>query len=117
MKRNYTLIDASGRPYLTATDRKALDAMIATESVRANTARKQYAIRQATASEFRAVNDGLEWNAVNPKSGRSDKEAAKRMLETIHKLQKENKTCYCLLSWNRGDMNVSNTTKQLFFLN
>lgn len=112
----YTLIDPSGHPYITATDRKALNAMLATHCVRANTARKQYAIRIAQPSELQDVKNALRAKAEGAiPAVPSERARCAGMLDKIRDDENGGKTCLCLLSWDRGDLNPKNTTKQLFF--
>ena len=114
-QRQFTLIDASGRTYITPTDRRVLKAMIATESIRACSARKQYAIRGENGELDRAVTI-LEATAQRANTLPGEREACRKMLQRIRSFEDAGDGCLVLLSWNKGDLNPKNTNKQLFFL-
>lgn len=113
--KHYTLIDASGRAYITATDRKALEMMLSTESVRCSTARKEYALRGQNGTELQNLVSRLEETATNGHGLPCDRLAAAKMLATIRSRIDED-LCLVLLSWEKGDTTRSHTSKQLFFL-
>lgn len=113
--KKYTLIDASGRAYITTTDRKALEMMLSTESVRCSTARKEYALRGQNGTELQNLVSRLEETVTNGRGLPCDRLAAAKMLATIRSRIDED-LCLVLLSWEKGDTTRSHTSKQLFFL-
>lgn len=114
MTPDYTLIDPSGRCYITATDRQALNTMLVSGKTEACTQRKRYGIRPESGELAKAVAtltasaDGT-LSFVLP----SERAACGRMLDTIRKQQDLGKTCYCLLVMDRN--NPRNLYRQLFF--
>lgn len=123
MPTRYTLVDASGRPYITATDRKALETMLATGTVRARSARKTYAIRVAQVAEIDRVKAALRTKS-KPECRytiAAEKTACAKVLETVEANLSLGKTCFCLLSWDKehdtGDWISARAEKMLFFRN
>ena len=113
--KNYPLIDVSGRTHITATDRKALEMMLAAECIRCTTTRKEYALRGQNGAELRTVIERLKHTIADRRSLPCDRLASGRMLSTIQSRMIED-LCLVLLSWDKGDIQRSNTSKQLLFL-
>jgi hypothetical protein len=79
--RTFTVIDKSGLAYMTQTDRNALKLMLATESVRCCTAKKQYWMRGS--QKLSEIKEHLESMVADARTLHWDREGAQRMLAKI----------------------------------
>ena len=83
MSKYYKLIDSTGRPYITAADRKALALMVHCRAVAANSARKSYKIR--ISQDLLKITARLEERVSDAKLLGFEQKDAQRMLQTIQK--------------------------------
>jgi len=90
--KQYTIIDESGRAYMTGTDRKALNAMLACNAVRAHTARKRYAIR--ISCNLDAIRTKLQSKVDDSRMLSCDRRAAGEMLVKIDKEMQSGRLFY-----------------------
>lgn len=85
MARYYKLIDSTGRPYITATDRRALSMMVHCGAVAAHSARKSYKIR--ISQNLGNILGRLQDTAGDARALSFEKKDAARMIQAIQEEQ------------------------------